>query len=390
MFGLSPAVGEDAVDALVGADVLAQRGDVHVAEHRGVERVAALAAGTAAAWAALPVVRRPAAAGWRSRPCARRSAPAGCTIIAASTPSNAPSLGHAGPCRRRPPRPACRGSTTRPPSSSASAAAARPAPRPAVPMMLWPQAWPMPGQRVVLAQHGDGRARRCRPGPRTRCRDRRRRARPSRPSSSRMPVSRSWAKCSSKPSSGCVVDLVRRVDQHVGPRVDLPASRSLAASRSIGEAAHAAAVPAQGPQRPRCRRARLHERGRPAPAHPPRRADPRHLHRGGDKPNIVPAQRGGRVVRARRRPSRACSRSRSGCSPACRPAPTPPAATMDVPVAGPGLRRHARQRAADRSLRRPTPQRVGRPLIEPDRRRRGGRQHRHGQRQLRRSRASTR
>ena len=42
MFGLSPAVGEDAVDALARADVLAQRGHVHVAEHGGVERVAAL------------------------------------------------------------------------------------------------------------------------------------------------------------------------------------------------------------------------------------------------------------------------------------------------------------------------------------------------------------
>ena len=35
-------VGEDAVDALVGLDVLAQRGDVHVAEDGGVEGVAAL------------------------------------------------------------------------------------------------------------------------------------------------------------------------------------------------------------------------------------------------------------------------------------------------------------------------------------------------------------
>ena len=40
--GLVAAVGEDAVDALVRADVLAQGGDVHVAEHGGVEGVAAL------------------------------------------------------------------------------------------------------------------------------------------------------------------------------------------------------------------------------------------------------------------------------------------------------------------------------------------------------------
>ena len=57
--------------------------------------------------------------------------------------------------------------------------------------------------------------------------------------------------------------------------------RHPAAARSSyhGEAAHAAAVPAPGPQRPRRRRARLHERRRAAPAHPARRADPRHLHR---------------------------------------------------------------------------------------------------------------
>ena len=42
MLGFSPAVGEHAVDALLGADVLAQRGDVVVAEHGGIEGVAAL------------------------------------------------------------------------------------------------------------------------------------------------------------------------------------------------------------------------------------------------------------------------------------------------------------------------------------------------------------
>ena len=59
------------------------------------------------------------------------------------------------------------------------------------------------GQRVVLAQHGDGRARAARPAPRTPCRGRRRCARRRGPRPRAMPVSRSWAKCSSKPSSGC-------------------------------------------------------------------------------------------------------------------------------------------------------------------------------------------
>ena len=51
---LVAAVREDAVDPLGRADVLAQRGDVHVAEHGGVEGVAALRWGADAAWAASP------------------------------------------------------------------------------------------------------------------------------------------------------------------------------------------------------------------------------------------------------------------------------------------------------------------------------------------------
>ena len=47
-----------------------------------------------------------------------------------------------------------------------------------------------------------------------------------------------------------------------------------------GEAAHAAAAPAQGSQRPRRRGARLRERRRAAPAHRVGRAHPRHHHRG--------------------------------------------------------------------------------------------------------------
>ncbi len=47
---------------------------------------------------------------------------------------------------------------------------------------------------------------------------------------------------------------------------------------------------------------------------------------GGDKPNIVPARVGGRVVRPGRHAAPGSSRSRTGCSPASRPGPTPPGA----------------------------------------------------------------
>ena len=74
-----------------------------------------------------------------------RSASAGWTIIAASTPSKAPLRA----IRTLPPPPSSAGvpmMRTVPPAASATAAAARPAPRPAVAMMLWPQAWPTPGR----------------------------------------------------------------------------------------------------------------------------------------------------------------------------------------------------------------------------------------------------
>ena len=110
-----------------------------------------------------------------------RSSPAGWTISAASMPSKAPSRA----IRILPPPPSSAGvpsTTTRPPASAASAAAARPAPRPAVAMMLCPHAWPMPGQGVVLEQHGDGGPGVAGPSPRRPCRRRRPTARPSRPS----------------------------------------------------------------------------------------------------------------------------------------------------------------------------------------------------------------
>ena len=54
MFGLSPASVKMPWIRSVGADVLAEGGDVDVAEHGGVEGVAALRGDAAAAWAACP------------------------------------------------------------------------------------------------------------------------------------------------------------------------------------------------------------------------------------------------------------------------------------------------------------------------------------------------
>ena len=93
---------------------------------------------------------------------------------------------------------------------------------------------------VVLAEDGDGRAPRSRPGPRRRCRARRPAARRLRPASSSTPVSRSWAWCSSKPSSGWAWMSVGDVDQQVGPTVDLVAHPVL----QLG-GLHAATIPAR-------------------------------------------------------------------------------------------------------------------------------------------------
>ena len=70
--------------------------------------------------------------------------PAGCTIMAASTSAKAPSRA----MRILPPPPSSAGvprTTTLPPVSPTTSASAAAAPAPAAAMMLWPQAWPMPG-----------------------------------------------------------------------------------------------------------------------------------------------------------------------------------------------------------------------------------------------------
>ena len=53
---------------------------------------------------------------------------------------------------------ACRGRRSRPGSSSAMAARAIAAPTPDAAIVLWPQPWPRPGQRVVLGEDADPRA----------------------------------------------------------------------------------------------------------------------------------------------------------------------------------------------------------------------------------------
>ena len=139
-------------------------------------------------------------------------------------------------------------------------------------------------------------------------------------------------------------------------------------------------VPARGPQRPRRRRARLPQRRRAAAAHPPRRADPRGVPRGGGQAEHRPRPRRHRVdgALAQHRHPRAAE-----------------GAGRRVPRGGGDrrglrgrhrvevgrLRRHARQRGDGRPLRRQ------RGRARPDRRRArreaaGRGQHRHGQREL--------
>ena len=81
----------------------------------------------------------------------------GCSMKAASTSSKTP----ASASRILPPPPSSAGvPTTRivPGKRTPLLAMASPAPSALVAMTLWPQAWPMPGQRVVLGQDRDSRA----------------------------------------------------------------------------------------------------------------------------------------------------------------------------------------------------------------------------------------
>ena len=132
---LVAALGEDAVDPLGRADVLAQRGDVHVAEHRGVERVAALVRGGGGVGGPT-VVARPRAAGWRCSPSRSRSASAGWIIIAASIAVEGAPPGHDDLAATALLGRACRGSPPGRRACAATAAAARPAPRPAAAITL--------------------------------------------------------------------------------------------------------------------------------------------------------------------------------------------------------------------------------------------------------------
>ena len=144
MFGFSPRLEEHAVDPLVGQDVLPQGGDVEVAEHGGVEGVATpvregrgvgglagvggdelldgdhLHAGQVVAGR----VHHQGGVDAVEGALAGHEDLAAAALLGRRAEHDAPG--------RRPRRP--------------RAAAASPAPSPAVAMMLWPQAWPMPGR----------------------------------------------------------------------------------------------------------------------------------------------------------------------------------------------------------------------------------------------------
>ncbi len=159
--------------------------------------------GAAAAWAALPVVGRRGTAGWRWRSCCRRSAPAGCTIIAASTPSNAPRSA----MKTLPPPPSSAGVPRirrHRPAQVGRPARRRPGRhrgRPRRSRCGRRRGRCRAGRRTRRAPRSS--ARRSRPRPRTQSTTRRRCRSTVRPSCSAGSVSRSWAWCSSKPSSGC-------------------------------------------------------------------------------------------------------------------------------------------------------------------------------------------
>ena len=92
----------------------------------------------------------------------------------------------------------------------------------------------------------------------------------------------------------------------------------------------------------------------------------------GDKPNIVPAHGRGAVVRALAHArARSSALKDAGAGLPGGRAPTPPAARWSYDVARPGLRRHARQRAAASTSTPPTARRSGRPLVDAAERRRG-------------------
>ena len=149
--------------------------------------------------------------------------------------------------------------------------------------------------------------------------------------------------------------------------------------------------PRPGPQRPRRRRPRLHERGRAAPAHRGRASGST-----GSSPTAATSPTSSRRSPApsgtcARRRSPASSRSRSGSWPAWRRAPPPPAARWSSPGptrSTPTCVDNGRHRRAATGPTRDAlgPHRVADP--SPSARVVG--QHRHGQRQLRGARPSTR
>ena len=164
-----------------------------------------------------------------------------------------------------------------------------------------------------------------------------------------------------------------------------------ATSSYSGEAAHAAAFPHRGRNALDAavlgyvNVAALRQHIRPDRAHP------RHLHRGRRQAEHRARPRPGRVVRALaqdRGPSKPLKARVLACLEAGAAAA---GCTMELRVGRARLLRHVDNAADDRAVPRATRPGWARTLHDPERRQRRGRgQHRHGQRQLPRSRRSTR
>ena len=164
-------------------------------------------------------------------------------------------------------------------------------------------------------------------------------------------------------------------------RMDVIAVQELTATYT-GVAAHAAAFPHRGPQRARRRRARLPERGRAPAAHPARRAHPRRVPGGGGEAEHRPGPGRHRVDGALAQHLEPGPARRHGWRRASRPGATAAGCEVSIDVEAGRVRRHARQRGPWSSSYVANAAALGRTVHRAPGRRGGGRQHRHGQRQL--------
>ncbi len=148
-----PAVGDDAVHHLPRRQLLAQQPDRHLRDGDRVGGVdTQIRRDGGVRFAAGVADRRPPTAPATGR--AAMSSGPGCSITVAAMSSNVPALSS----NAFPPPASSAGvpsSTTVRPSSSATSASASAVPTAEAAMMLWPQACPISGQRVVLGADAD-------------------------------------------------------------------------------------------------------------------------------------------------------------------------------------------------------------------------------------------